>query len=118
MGKSLVLAMRHGRLDALIEFSIAELACGDTKRVNQLVRNLALEWETESALAICFALTSAAATLERQFKGEDKHAARAYKLASLLAADIFALEAMGQHPAKAHHLLQFWQRTDPYFLEI
>ena len=29
-----------------------------------------------------------------------------------------ALEQMGQVPTTGHHLLQFWRRVDPYFLDL
>lgn len=112
------MAMRQGCLDEMIVFAVAELASGDVVRINQLVRKMARTWETETALSICFALTSAASSLEDQFQNQEAYARRAYKLSSLLAADIYAIETMGQSPAQAHHLLQFWRRTDPYFLEL
>jgi len=102
----------------MIEFAVAEIASGDLVRVNRLVRRLAEDWPNESALSICFAMTSAAAILDDQFKNQEKFSRRAYVLSSLLAADVYALEAMGQYPAQGHHLLSFWRRADPFFLEV
>ena len=102
----------------MIEFAVAELASEDLIRVNRLVRTLAEDWPSESALAICFAMTSAAAILDDQFSNQEKVSRRAYILSSLLAADVYALEAMGSCPAQGHHLLTFWRRADPFFLDI
>lgn len=110
--------MRHGRLDTHIEFAIEELASGDQIRIGSMVRRMAIESPNEPALSICFAVTNAASLLEEQFQETDKAVLLAYRFAALLAADIFAIETMGQIPATGHHLLQFWRRTDPYFLKL
>ena len=110
--------MRQGVVDQMIEFSVAELASNDLVRINRLVRGLAERWENEPALSICFAMTSAASILADQFQGQEKFERRAYLLSSLVAADLFALEALGQSPTKGHHLLAFWRRADPFFLQF
>lgn len=112
--------MHSGQLDLMIEFAVGELASGDSRRVGALVRRLAETWPSEKALAIGFALTSAASALEDMMAGEESRAAasRAYKLAALVAADILAVEALGQVPATGQHLLHYWRRSDPYFLEV
>ena len=85
-----------------------------------LVHRLAREWPNEPALSVAFALTCAAANIEDVIKdaASARAAAFAYKLAALLAADIHAVQAMGQVPAKASDLLHFWRRVDPYFLNL
>ena len=110
--------MRQGCLDDMVGFCVGELASGDVARINALVRTMAAMWESESALAICFALTSAGAILEDQFQNQEAISRRAFVLSSLLAADVFALEETGQYPAKGHHLLHYWRRADPYFLKL
>lgn len=110
--------MRQGILDQMIEFAVAELASGDLVRVNRLVCRLAQKWPSEPALAICFAMTSAASILEEQFQNQERFSHRAYVLTSLVAADLYALEAMGQVPATGQHLLLFWRSTDTFFLDF
>ncbi len=112
--------MHQGRLDLMIEFAVGELASGDPQRVGALVRRMAESWPDEKALAIGFALTSAASALEDMLAGEESRAvaARAYKLAALVSADVLAIEALGQKPATGRHLLQYWRRSDPWFLNL
>ncbi len=107
-------------VDQMIEFSVAELASGDGRRIGALVRSLANRWPDDKALLIAFALTSAAgltADFLRSGPG-DGSPERAYKLAALVAADVLAVESLGQSPVRGRHLLQFWRRVDPYFLNL
>jgi hypothetical protein len=107
--------------DEMIEFALEELLSGNDPRRRALVRNLCMRWPGVPALVVAFVLTSAAAMIEDNF---DRHrdpaavAALAYRLAALLAADIYAVESMGFVPAKAQDLLHFWRRVDPYFLNL
>ena len=105
-------------LDLMIEFAVTELVSGDSARIGKLVRTLAQLHPDENALLLCFALTSAAAAIEDVIRtGESPHPpSPGYKLAALVAADILAIEAMTNWPARTHDLLHFWRRVDPYFL--
>jgi len=108
--------MDLARLDQMTEFALEVLAHGDPDRVRGLVRDLAQTYATESALAIAFALTSAASNLEDMVRDEAGVASRAYKMSALVAADIMAVQAMGRSDVKGQDLLHFWRRVDPYFL--
>lgn len=112
--------MRRGTLDLMIETSVACLAADDHHDIAKLVCRLARRWPGEPALSIAFALTSAAAAVEDVVDTENaaKAAQHGYRLAALVAADIFAVESMGQAPATGHDLLHFWRRVDPYFLNL
>lgn len=102
----------------MIDFAAGELASGDPVRIGALVRRLADRFPSEPALSLCFALTSAAARIEDLVLTEQGETAlRGYRLAALLAADIHAVQSMGQVPATATDLLHFWRRVDPYFLK-
>ena len=101
-----------GTLDAMIA-AASEALGNDLTRMPDLVTSLATRWPNEPALAICFALTSAAADLEVLLDDQPATAAAAYRSAALVAADILAIEAMGQQPATCHHLLHFWRRAGP-----
>ncbi|PWE32622.1 hypothetical protein DDZ14_09525 [Maritimibacter sp. 55A14] len=113
--------MGKSALDAMTEHAIAELLSGSDARRRALVRDMVQRWPGESALKLIFALTSAAAEIEDMFGSDgESHRAHAlgYKLSALLAADVYALEAMGPTPVRARYLLHFWRRVDPYFLEL
>ena len=110
--------MQDSILDEMTDHAIAVLATGDNAKINALVRDLAMNWPNEPALAICFALTSAAASLTDIVKGQTSVSNTAYQLAALVAADVFAMEQSLKGPAKARHLLHFWRRVDPYFLNL
>jgi hypothetical protein len=106
-------------VDQMIEFSVAILATGDRHKMGSLVRDLATRWPEEKAQAVCFALTSAAATVEEVSTTTDRSTPPSfgYKLSALVAADIFAIEALGRSPALGRDLLHFWRRVDPFFLD-
>lgn len=100
----------------MIDFAVETLSHENSETWRSLVRDMAHKWPDASALSIAFSLTSAAARIEDLFGA--KASSPGYRLASLVAADIYALEAMGQCPARAADLLQFWRRVDPYFLQL
>lgn len=112
--------MHQGNLDLMIELAVACLASEDHHEIRGLVRSMAQRWPNEPALAIAFALTSAAASYEDVIDSDTdtKTGHMGYRLAALVAADVFAIESMGQAPATGHNLLHFWRRVDPYFLDL
>ncbi|HCP81740.1 MAG TPA: hypothetical protein DIT67_09165 [Octadecabacter sp.] len=112
--------MRQATIDLMIEFAVASLATEDHRRIRKLVRELAHVWPNEPALSIAFAITSAASTIEDMVDTPDstKSAQLAFRLAALVAADIYAVQEMGQVPAKGQDLMHFWRRVDPYFLDV
>ena len=116
-GEVWVVVMWMSDLDHMVAYSVAALASGDQNRIQSLVRDLAEDWPAQSALSVSFALTSAAAELEGAAIGNAEAANTGYRLASLVAADVMAIEAMGRSNAKTTHLLHFWRRVDPFFLK-
>ena len=108
--------MNVGTLDVMI---VAASEALGTEQISMpdIVTSLATRWPNEPALAICFAVTRAAADLEVLFDGQSATAAAAYRSAALIAADILAIEAMGQQPATGHHLLHFWRRAGADYLD-
>ena len=113
--------MRATPIDDMIAFALEELISGSDKRRRALVRKMCMKWPNEPALAMVFALTSAAATAEDTIRQETTASGigpLAYKLASMLAADVYAIESMGHNPARARDLLHFWRRVDGYFLDL
>ena len=112
--------MRQGTIDLMIEFAVACLATEDHREIRKMVREMARSWPNESALGIAFAITSGAATFEDIVDSPNAKtsAQLGYRLAALVSADIYAIEAMGQVPAKGQDLMHFWRRVDPYFLNL
>lgn len=113
--------MSRVELDEMIEHALEGLLSGDDARRRGLVRGMARRWPDAPALRVVFALTAAGAEIEDTVEtadGAGGAAAQAYKLAALLAADTYALEAMGCTPPHARDLLHFWRRVDPYFLKL
>lgn len=113
--------MRVTPIDDIIEFALEALLSGSDRRRRAMVRGMCETWPDAPALSVVFAVTTAAARLEDNFsRGSDTEglAAFAYRLAALLAADVYAVESMGHKPAKANDLLHFWRRVDPWFLEL
>ncbi len=108
-------------IDDIVEYALSELLSGSDRRRRALVRNLCGRWPDQPALEIVFALTSAASRIEDNLDRESSSAEIAtygYRLAALLAADVFAVESMRKTLVKADDLLHFWRRVDPYFLEL
>lgn len=110
--------MELHHLDQMIAMAAEALSESSSGGLPSLVVNLATDWPNEPALAICFALTSVAAELETLLSEHEATARATYRLSALVAADILAVEAMGQSPAKAHHLLHFWRRAGPGYLTL
>lgn len=112
--------MRQSTTDLMVEYAVACLAADDHHRINVMVANMARSWPNEAALGIAFAITTAASSYEDTVdtRNSKQSAQRGYRMAALVAADVYAIEAMGQFPAKAQDLLHFWRRVDPYFLEF
>ncbi len=108
-------------IDEMIEYALEELMAGEDGRRRGLVRHMCLKFPSEPALSLVFALTSAGAMIEDNLvrDGESGDVAPlAYKLAAVLAGDIYAVESMGHQPARTRDLLHFWRRVDGYFLEL
>lgn len=109
--------MRLSVLDQMIDQALADLASGESDRVNGLVRKLASDWPNQPALSVSFALSSAAASLEDLVDVKNGSTNLAYRLAALVAADVLAVEALGQAPAQTQNLLHFWRRAEQGYLQ-
>lgn len=111
--------MAGAPIDDMIAFALEELLVGDSARQMALVRQMCLRWADVPALSVSFALTSAAAMIDDTLSsqgGSTENAARAYRMAAIFAADVYAAESLVHRPAKAHDLLHFWRRVDPYYM--
>ncbi|MBP1805269.1 hypothetical protein [Rubellimicrobium aerolatum] len=110
--------IRAATLDQMTEFALEGLLAGDGRRKILLVREMAERWPSESALAIAFAVASAAESIRDASADGDPGPAvpMGHRLAALVAADVHALQGMGLVPSQARDLLHFWRRVDPLFL--
>lgn len=101
-------------LDDMVDYAVEQIVGEPFRKLPDIVLELATMWPNTPALALCFALTSAAASVEGMVGHQDR-TGLAYKCAALVAADILAIEAMGQRPARSMHLVNFWRRTSNGF---
>lgn len=106
--------------DEMSEFALVYLASGDEIKLRKLVYSMALRWPKEPALHIVFAITTATASVEDLLDGATvkKSSSTGYRLAALVAADIYAITCMGKQNPIGSDLLHFLRRVDPYFLQL
>ena len=85
-----------------------------------LAREMVRHWPMAAPLDHVLAITSAAASIERNFtRGSQAYdaAADGYRVASLLAVDYHAMQSLGMEHSLAAHFLDYW-KLDPFFLDI
>ena len=73
------MAERAATLDRMMEMAMEELLSGDVPRRASVVRTLAERWPAETALALCFALTSATAAIDMEKRAIDIYSQQAEK---------------------------------------
>lgn len=103
-----------------VGFAVERLLGAEEAR-RALVRDMAAAWPDGPALALAFVLTDAAARIEAMLdsRAETRGAARAgYRMAALIAADVFLLEAEGRLPVSVADLRRHWERNDRFFLDL
>jgi hypothetical protein len=113
--------MQTEDMEALVAFAIERLLSGKPAIRRAAVRDMAAAWPDVPALGLVFALTDAAARIDAVLAedAESKGAARmGYRMAALLAADVFAIEQSGTCPVGAADLRAYWENRDPYFLDL
>ncbi|WP_298298289.1 hypothetical protein [uncultured Litoreibacter sp.] len=102
----------------MVDFAIARVSDGpDGPR--SAVADLARRWPDVSGLQLVFVLVSAAHAIERVFDGdaaEHSEVGQTLRMASLLAADLFALETRGASAPTGRSLLTYWREEDPFFV--
>ncbi|WP_421702393.1 hypothetical protein [Aliiroseovarius sp.] len=114
---------RETPIDEMIECALEELLSGSNEQRRSLVRRMCLRWPSEPALSIIFSLTSAASIIEDNLSQNDEDekesvAAMTYRLAAVLAADVYAIDCMRRELPLARDLLHFWRRVDKFFVGI
>lgn len=108
------------QIDAMIGFAIARVS--DTPDgYRSVVRDLASDWPDATGAQIVFVIVSAADAIERVFETDPSprtEVQQAFRVAALLASDLFAMEQRGNFAPTGRDLLDYWQANDPYFLKL
>lgn len=108
-------------IDTMVEFAVAHLVQNHDGH-RSVTRELVTRWPDAEGLQVVFVLVSAAHAMEAIFD-RDPHASnhivdQVFRLAALLATDLFALRQRGQASPTGADLLAYWQQSDPYFLNL
>lgn len=106
--------------DTLIRFAVDRLSL-QPDGWRSLVRDLAQLWPATPALELSFVLVSAAERLlasDPRPAGVETQARHAYKLAALLALDVYAMQVADRDGPTAADLHRYWTDVDPYFLRL
>lgn len=106
--------------ESLTEFAL-ETLLSTPDGWRRLVRDAAAKWPDVPPLAICFAIVNASAQIEAIFaEGSPARAAaqHGFRLAGLLAADLYAMQAIGLPHDRAARLVAYWRDHDDYFLTL
>jgi hypothetical protein len=107
-------------LDAMTEFCIERLLAG-SEGWRGVVRDIAARWPNVPPMEMVLALVSAAEAIAGLFgpAGPAREAAtHAWRLAALLALDVYAMERSGHAHARASDCLDYWRSKDRYFLDL
>lgn len=105
--------------DVLIRFAVDRL-CLQPDGWRSLVRDLAQLWPVTPPLELSYVLVSAAELIAGQNDGKAEQAASraAYRLAALIALDVYAMQLMNRPAGTAADLHRYWTDVDPYFLRL
>lgn len=104
----------------MIDFSIERISDG-AQGYRSVVRDLASQWPDVSGAQLVFVLVSAAYAIERVFGSSaepSNDVQQTFRLAALLASDLFALQKKGNFAPTSRDLTAYWQAHDPYFLTL
>ncbi|MCV2882303.1 hypothetical protein [Actibacterium sp. XHP0104] len=112
--------MPFALIDEMTEDALRGLLSG-AQGWRGVVRDLAARFPAAPPQAMIFALTSAGSGIESSFAPDSAaHPAsnRAYRLAALVAADLYAMQIVGARAETLADLLAYWRRHDDYFLTL
>ena len=102
-------------------FALIGLLKNSASKRGAVVREMCARWPDAPALSIVFAISKAAGQVEEiihEAPTDNGIATSAYKLASILAVDIHAIENAGKNQVMARDLFEFWRNVDRWFLDI
>ncbi|ARE41742.1 hypothetical protein RGUI_3601 [Rhodovulum sp. P5] len=106
--------------DSLTEFALERLL-STTEGWRRLMREAVAQWPDASPLSIVFATVNASAQIEAIFaegSPSRKAAQHGFRIAGLLSADLYAMEALGLPRNRAADVMAYWQNHDDYFLTL
>lgn len=106
-----------GAFDDLTEFAVHFLLARQGE-VRLLPHALAKAWPGRPALELVFTLSVAAGSIQQVLQGDalSPRAAEAWRVAALVGADLYMMQAMGLPTETAADLLAYWQAQDRFFL--
>lgn len=98
---------------------VIETLCAEGVPVRSVARTLAQGWPTAHILDLVLALATGCDAVERMFGTDGPSGTRAregWQVATLIATDLRAMQALGWQGEQARDLLAYWESQDPYFL--
>ena len=108
------------QIDTMVDFAIERISDG-AQGYRTVVRDLAAGWPDVTGAQLVFVLVSAAHAIERVFGSTpdpSNEVQQTFRMAALLASDLFALQKIGNFAPTARDLTAYWQANDPYFLKL
>lgn len=108
------------QIDDMIDFAIERVSSG-SDGYRSVVRDLAQNWPNVTGAQMVFALVSAAHAIERVFGSTTEPSNdvnQTFRVAALLASDLFALQQIGNFAPTGRDLSAYWHSNDPYFLTL
>lgn len=98
---------------------VIETLCAESVPVRSLAATLAQAWPQAQVLDLVLAIATGCDAVERMFGTDGPSGLRAregWQVATLIATDLRAMQALGLPGDRARDLVAYWERQDPYFL--
>lgn len=99
---------------------VIETLCAQGIPVRSLPVSLARDWPGAQILDLVLAIATGCDAVEGMFGQDGPSGTRAregWRVATLIATDMRAMQALGMPANTALDLLTYWQTHDPYFLD-
>ena len=108
------------QIDTMIDYTIAQVS--DTPEgYRAVVRELVSRWPDVTGAQTVFVLVSAAHAIEQVFGHTPEsrpEIQQTFRVAALLASDLYALQMRGNFAPTGRDLLTYWRDSDPFFLNL
>ncbi|WP_198008073.1 hypothetical protein [Rhodobacter ferrooxidans] len=104
-------------VDQMIEAALQHLLSGHGE-ARGLAHLLATRWPDQPVLEVIFAMTCAASTIETELASprDREIAIETWRMAALLAVDLYGMRHRDLPAVTAADLLAYWQQHDGFFL--
>ncbi|WP_227427765.1 hypothetical protein [Roseibaca sp. Y0-43] len=99
--------------------AVIETLCAEGVAVRGIAERLARGWPEADVLDLVLAIATACDEVERMFGMDGPSGRRAregWQVATLIATDLRAMQALGGQGTRAADILAYWQTQDPFFL--